>query len=346
MLNQPIPTCDPAPCEGRDWKKIVAEHQQPRLGVACWQMVNSLGAYLGLWVLMAHTVSVSWWLTLPLTVLAAGLLVRVFIIFHDCGHGSFFKSRRANDIWGCVTGLLIFVPYHHWRWAHATHHATNADLDRRGIGDVWTMTVDEYLQSSRWRRSLYHLVRNPIVLFGIAPTIHFLISERFILPQAKPRERKSVWLTNLTIVALSALMIQMFGPTWVVLQLLVIAMAGSAGIWLFYVQHQFEDVVWLRGDEWDFKEAALKGSSYYKLPKVLQWFTGNIGFHHIHHLSSRVPNYNLEKCHLSDPMFEEAHTLTFWQSLKSINCRLWDEKNMKLITFRQLRQQLNGGELR
>lgn len=321
-----------------DWKSVVLAHQNPRFGAACWQLLNSLGAYLGLWVLMYYTISISWWLTLPIALVAGGLLVRVFIIFHDCGHGSFFKSRLANDVWGFVTGLMVFTPYHHWRWEHAVHHATNGDLDRRGTGDVWTMTVSEYLAASRWRKLAYRIVRHPLVLFGLGPFFLFVIRERWPAAVAKRRDKASVWIMNLVLLSWCAAMISCFGFwPWLVIQLTSLMTGASIGVWLFYVQHQFEDTYWERGENWDFLDAALKGSSFYRLPRLLQWFTGNIGYHHIHHLNSRIPNYNLERCHRSHPMFETVRTLTLWSSLKTLGYRLWDERNMKLISFRQLR---------
>jgi omega-6 fatty acid desaturase (delta-12 desaturase) len=221
------------------------------------------------------------------------------------------------------------------------HHATNGDLDRRGVGDVWTMTVDEYLAASRGKRFAYRIVRNPIVLFGVAPFFLFLVRERFPVKGAKSRDRMSVWIMNVALTAMCAALISIFGlGPFLVLQLTILAMAGSAGVWLFYVQHQFEDTYWAQGKDWDFVTAALKGSSYYKLPRILQWFSGNIGFHHIHHLSSRIPNYNLERCHYSHPMFAEVQPLTLWESFKTMSYRLWDEESMKLITFRQLNELL------
>jgi omega-6 fatty acid desaturase (delta-12 desaturase) len=322
------------------WKAIVAEYQKPSFWRASWQIVNTIGAYAALWYLMYLSLAVSWWLTVPLAILAGGLLIRIFIIFHDCGHGSFLKSRLANDVWGFITGVLTFTPYYHWRWEHAIHHGTAGDLDRRGAGDIWTLTVEEYLASSRWKKFSYRLARNPFVLFIVAPLFLFLIHQRFPAPHAKPREKASVWIMNFAVLGVAAGLIALFDfLPWLIIQLTVMAVAGSAGIWLFYVQHQFEGAYWERSEEWDFTDAALKGSSFYKLPKFLQWFSGNIGFHHIHHLSPRIPNYNLERCHRSDPMFADVEPTTLLGSLKSISFRLWDEKARKLISFRQLRKQ-------
>ena len=319
------------------WKAIVARYQQPAVWRSGWQIVNTLVPYALLWYLMYHSLAVSYWLTAPLAVLAGGFLVRVFIIFHDCGHGSFFKSARANNVLGFITGVLTFTPYFHWRWEHAMHHGTSGDLDRRGVGDVWTMTVQEYLESPRWKRLSYRLVRNPFFLFLIAPLFVFLIKQRFSYGSGGKRERRSVLWANLAILGVGAAMSWVFGlQAYVVIQLAVMAVAGSAGMWLFYVQHQFEGVHWERHEEWDYAKAALQGSSFYKLPKVLQWFSGNIGFHHLHHLSPRIPNYHLEPCHRSDPLFQRVPTVTLWGSLKALGLHLWDEQRRQLVGFRQL----------
>lgn len=327
------------------WKEIVARFQVPSTPRATWQIVSTIVPYAALWFLMFHTLAISWWLTIPLAVLAGAFLVRVFIIFHDCGHGSFFKSRAANDFWGFVCGMLTFTPYYHWRWEHSLHHASSGDLDRRGTGDVWTMTVQEYLESSRWKRFAYRLARNPVVLFGIAPFYLFVIRNRWPKPSASRRERSSVYWMNLAILGLAGAMTLLFGlKAYLIIQLTALMVAGSAGIWLFYVQHQFEGVYWERRDEWDYAAAALQGSSYYKLPRVLQWFSGNIGFHHIHHLSPRIPNYNLEKCHKADPLFQRVKAVTLFSSLKSLRFRLWDEQERKLVGYWQLKllRQRNG----
>ena len=324
--------------DASNWKRVVARFQQPALGRALWQMANTLIPYAVLWYLMSLSLRVSYWLTVPLAILAGGFLVRVFIIFHDCGHGSFFKSRRANDIVGFITGVLTLTPYHHWRWEHALHHSTSGDLDRRGTGNVWTLTVQEYLEASRWKRFAYRLARNPFVLFVLAPLFLFLVMQRFPSPKAAPRERHSLYLTNLGILAMAAGLAWVFGiRAYLIIQFAVLMVAGSAGVWLFYVQHQFEGVYWKRGDEWDYTSAALKGSSFYKLPRILQWFSGNIGFHHIHHLSPRIPNYHLEQCHKADPLFQEVKPVTLFSSMKSFTFRLWDEQRGRLIGYRRLR---------
>lgn len=338
--GHPMPTGpSTAKRDATAWRAIVLKYQQPSLWRAVWQLVDTLGPYVLLWYLMYCSLAWSYWVTFALAVLAGLFLVRIFIIFHDCGHGSFFKSRLANDIVGFITGVLTLTPYYHWRWEHAIHHASSGDLDRRGTGDLWTLTVEEYLKSSRWRRFAYRLARNPFVLFGLAPIYLLLIQQRFSAAKAHPRERQSVRWMNLAILGVAAALSWVFGiAAYVLIQLVIVMIGGGVGIWMFYVQHQFEDVYWERDGNWDYTAAALQGSSFYKLPRILQWFSGNIGFHHIHHLSPRIPNYNLERCHQADPLFQEVKPLTLFSSLKSLGVHLWDEQRGKLIGFRQLRK--------
>ncbi len=325
--------------ETASWKMIVAEYQKPDFWLASGQLLNSVGSYVLLWYLIYLSLSVSWWLTIPLAVLAGGFLIRIFIIFHDCGHGSFFKSRRANAFWGFVTGLISFTPFYQWRKEHSIHHATSGDLSRRGVGDIWTMTVQEYLEASRLKRFSYRLARNPFFLFLIAPVFLFIVMQRIPISKVRDREWYSVWWMNFAILVMVICMSRIYGfVPYLIIQLTATAVAGAAGVWLFYVQHQFEDVYWEHADDWDYTAAAMQGSSYYKLPRVLQWFSGNIGFHHIHHLSSRIPNYHLERCHRSNPLFQQVKPLTLLESLKSLTFRLWDESSRKLVGFRRARE--------
>ncbi len=269
-------------------------------------------------------------------------MIRAFINFHDCGHGSFFKSRGANEVVGFITGLLTFTPFYQWRWDHAIHHATSGHLDKRGTGDIWTMTVQEYLESSRWKRFAYRLARNPFVLFVIAPVVVLMIKQRFPSPGANQRERSSVHWMNLAILGMAVGLSMIFGVLpYLIIQLTVMAVAGGAGFWLFYVQHQFEGTYWEHEDEWDYATAALQGSSFYKLPRILQWFSGNIGYHHIHHLSAKIPNYNLERCHKAHQLFQGVKPITLLSSFKSLNFRLWDEANKRLVGYRHLKQLKN-----
>jgi omega-6 fatty acid desaturase (delta-12 desaturase) len=325
------------------WKPLVATYQQPCAWRASWQIVNSVGSYLALWCAMAWTVRISWWLTLPLAPLAGLLLVRVFIIFHDCGHGSFFASRTANDVWGLVTGVMAWTPYDDWRGKHAVHHGASGNLDRRGIGDIWTMTVREYVAAGWWKRTCYRVARNPVVMLLIAPLLMFVLQHRVPSSRANARERRSVWLTTLCLVGWATACSAILGfLPYVILQLTVLAVAGAVGVWLFYSQHQFEGVYWRTGDAWSYEDAALRGSAFLKLPGLLQWLTGNIGFHHIHHLNSRIPNYNLQACHESLPIFASVAPLTMFRSLRAFDLKLWDEGSDNLIGFRQLRRRDRG----
>jgi acyl-lipid omega-6 desaturase (Delta-12 desaturase) len=318
-------------------KDNMARFQAASVWRARWQLINSFLPYVLLWFAMDRALIVSYWLMLPIAILAAGFLVRIFIIFHDCGHGSFFESKRANNVTGALAGVLLLTPYRHWRWQHALHHGTAGDLDRRGSGDIWTLTVQEYLRSTRWRRLSYRLARNPIVLFVIAPLYVFAVHHRFAASMAPTRERQSVRRTNWALLGYTLLMSAAIGlKAFLLIQLTVSAIAGALGLWLFYVQHQFEGAFWARGADWNYTAAALQGSSFYKLPRILQWFTGNIGFHHIHHLSPRIPNYHLQQCHEADPFFSTIKPVTLLASLKFLTYRLWDEQRKVFVGFRNL----------
>jgi omega-6 fatty acid desaturase (delta-12 desaturase) len=320
-------------------RAVLIRFQRPSTGRALWQFFNTVVPYVLLWVLIYFVKDMSMWAAALLAILAGTLLVRIFIFFHDCGHGSFFKHRWANAIVGFIAGVLTFTPYYHWRWQHGIHHGTSGHLDKRGTGDMWTMTVQEYLDSSRWTRFSYRFVRNPFVLFVIAPLYVFLFRQRFADASASPRERHSVWWMNLALLCVAIAMSWIYGfGTYLLLQTIAWMVAGATGIWLFYIQHQFEDAYWEREEQWDYSAAALRGSSYYKLPRLLQWLSGNIGFHHIHHLSPSIPNYNLERCHQADPIFQQVRPITLLASLRSLNMRFWDEAAKKLVGFRRMRQ--------
>ncbi|RPI71043.1 MAG: fatty acid desaturase [Ignavibacteriales bacterium] len=327
--------------ENSEWKKIVVKYYSPHTWKSTWQLINSFSLFIITWILMFLSLEINYILTLLLAFPAAGLMARIFIIQHDCGHGSFFKSRKTNDFWGMVCSVFTFTPYHYWRRSHAIHHASAGKLEQRGIGDIYTMTVNEYLSRHKWGRFKYRLYRNPVFLFIIIPTLLFLIVYRF--PNYKQKELKTVYsstyYTSLVIALLIAGMIWLVGwKAFLLIQLPITIVTSSLGAWLFFVQHQFEDTYWAENNEWDYTKAALSGSSYYKLPKILQWFTGNIGFHHIHHLSPRIPNYRLEKCHKENPILQTNSVLTLRKSLKSIFLSLWDEKKKKLVSFRYLKK--------
>ena len=271
------------------------------------------------------------------TVLASLCLPKIFLIQHDCGHGSFFKSKWANDVMGSLCGILSLTPYYYWRKTHAIHHASTGNLERRGIGDVVTLTVSEYRERTRWGRLTYRLYRNPVVIFLIGPMYLFFIQFRLPLSESRdwPRERASVWFTNVGASAVAVGLYAAFGTTGLLVAFLIAAMAAPVAVWLVYVQHQFEDAYWASDEDWDFESAALKGSTYYKLPAVLQWITTNIGFHHVHHLSPRIPNYRLQACHEANPALQQVPVLTLGSSFRTIFLKLWDEEQNKLVSFRE-----------
>jgi acyl-lipid omega-6 desaturase (Delta-12 desaturase) len=321
------------------WYRTTAEYGQPNVRKSIWQTVNTLGPYGFLWALMIFTVrwGYPYWITLLLALVAAGLLVRVFILFHDCCHGSFFASRRANTALGYVTGVLTFTPFEDWRHAHNRHHATAGDLDRRGVGDIWTMTTEEYLAAPLRRRLGYRIYRNPFILLGPGAALLFLCFQRFPTKGAGKSERRSVWLTNSAILLVVGMAAWTIGlQTYLVIQLPIILVAGGLGLWLFYIQHQFENVYWVRHEAWNPLSVALQGSSYFKLPKMLQWFTGNIGLHHIHHVRPSIPNYNLQQCHDAIPAFQAVEAVTLRSSFRSLGLALYDAERRKLVGFRSL----------
>jgi omega-6 fatty acid desaturase (delta-12 desaturase) len=324
--------------ESTDWKDIVRKYQRPCLRKSIWQLANTLVPFVALWVAMYYTAQISFWLTAPLALFAGAFMVRIFVIFHDCTHGSFFRSKRANEIVGFLTGVLAFTPYHHWRWEHTVHHAHAGNLDRRGMGDVWTLTVEEYLAAPFWQRIVYRLSRNPFILFVFAPLYLFLVWHRIARSDSSLRDRLWLYATNLGVLLLALPLVWLFGiKAYLLIQLTIVAVASVSGVWLFYVQHQFEDVYWERREDWDYERAALEGSSFYKLPGILQWFSANIGFHHIHHLSPRIPNYELPRAHRSEPIFQGVKPLTVRASMKSLTFRLWDESKQRLTNYQGLK---------
>jgi omega-6 fatty acid desaturase (delta-12 desaturase) len=329
---------DAGTSEPTDWRKIVKRYTKPSQSKAVGQILNTFVPYIALWVIMSFTVSFSWVLTTALAVLAGLFSIRVFIIFHDCGHGSFFASKKANDVLGFISGLLTFTPYRHWRWQHAVHHGSSGNLDARGIGDVWTMTVAEYKASPLHIRLQYRFMRNPVVLFGLIPLSLFFVYQRFSYSKASKADRRSVYWMNLAIAIYAVVLTLVFGFwNFLIIQTIVTAVSGGLGVWLFYVQHQFEDTYWSESENWDYTLCAMQGSSFYKLPAVLNWFSGNIGYHHIHHLSSRIANYNLKACHEAETYFQEVPELTLRESMKSLTLRLWDEERQKLVSFSAIR---------
>jgi acyl-lipid omega-6 desaturase (Delta-12 desaturase) len=319
-------------------KKEVAPYEKSTTKESVWQIINTLGPFFLLWFLAYQSLSVSYWLALIPIVIAAGFLTRIFIIFHDCTHFSFFKSRRVNRIVGTVMGVLTLFPFDQWGHDHAVHHATSGNLDKRGTGDIWTLTIDEYLAAPLKIRLAYRFYRNPFVMFVLGPIYVFLLKNRFNRKNARKKERNNTYLVNVIIVALIALLCVTLGwQEFLLVQGSIFMVSGSIGIWLFYVQHTFEDSYFEEDKEWQYVLAAVEGSSFYKLPKIMQFLTGNIGYHHIHHLSPRVPNYKLEEAHKNSEPLQKVPTISLLTSLKSLRFKLWDEENKTFVSFRGIK---------
>jgi omega-6 fatty acid desaturase (delta-12 desaturase) len=326
------------PPERPFWREDLAPYAQPRMGRSLVDLATSVVPYLALSVAMYYALSISYLLVLLIAIPAAGFLVRTFILFHDCSHGSFLPSKRANAWLGVALGLLVYSPFLRWQHDHAIHHATSGDLDRRGGGDVRTLTVTEYNALSGRARLGYRLFRNPLVMFGIGPIFALLIGPRLVARDARPRMRRSVIGTNIALaIFVVALCLLMGWRDFLLVQAPTVMLAGSAGIWLFYVQHQFEDAYWEDTGSWSYADAALRGSSYLKLPSVLQFFSGNIGLHHVHHLNARIPNYNLQRAHDENAIFDGVPVLSLRDGLHSVRLKLWDEDSGHLVTFAQAR---------
>lgn len=339
-----IRTIDPS-LDGADsdWRETLARYRRPSHRRSLGQIANTLPPYFALLVAMYFSMHYSYWLTLALAVPAAGFLSRAFIIFHDCGHGSFFRSAKANRYVGAFTGLLAFFPSYHWSHEHAKHHAGAGKIEHPDVGDIWTVTVGEYRKMSRFARTRYRLYRHPLVMFGVGPLFTFLIRYRYWKPGDGPRVRRSTLRANFAILLVLAAAALTIGiKEYVMIQLPVLAIAATAGIWLFYVQHQFEGMVRSREDVWSPVTQALHGSSFYRMPGILQWFTGNIGYHHIHHLSPRIPNYYLEACHEASPLFLAVPAVTIRSSLKALSYRLWDEERKEMVGFDGAREGAGG----
>ncbi|MBI5016969.1 MAG: fatty acid desaturase [Deltaproteobacteria bacterium] len=323
-----------------DWYRSVKSFEVRDTGKAVWQLADTLAPCLLLWYLMIRSVQLGYpyVLTLLLAVTAAGLLVRIFILFHDCVHSSFLSSATANTVLGYVCGTLVFTPLEDWRFIHLRHHATYANLDARGVGDITTLTVSEYVVSPWLKRVQYRLYRNPFVLFGVGPLFYFLIRQRWPSRAVSKKARRSVHVTNLLVAGVISSAAWAIGwKTYLLVQLPILWLGGAGGIWLFYVQHQFEGVYWARKEAWDPLRAAVDGSSFYRLPAVLRWFSGGIGIHFLHHLGSRIPNYNLKRCYDAIPELRAKEPLTLRASLASPRLKLWDEDRQRLIGFSALK---------
>ena len=317
------------------WRESLAPYEGAQLGRSIVDVATSLMPFLALAVLMYLALDMSYLLTLALAVPASGFLVRTYIVFHDCTHGSFLPSKRANTWLGTALGLLLFATFAAWRHNHAVHHATAGDLDRRGVGDVATASVAEYEAMTPRARLGYRLYRNPLVMFGLGPILGMIVQARLVPRNTRPRIRRAIIATNAALAAIIAALCLLIGwQAYLLVQLPLVLLAGGTGIWLFYVQHQFEDVYWETGEQWSYADAALRGSSYLKLPKVLQFFTGNIGLHHVHHLSARIPNYNLQRAHDANPIFHDVPTLTLADGIRAVRLKLYDEEQQRMVTFR------------
>ncbi len=327
------------PTDSRRGRQALAQYAQPSLWRSVLDLMTSVVPYLALSVLMYFALDVSYLLVLALVLPTAGFLVRTFVVFHDCAHGSLFPSKRANRYVGRLTGLLVLSPYERWRHDHAVHHATSGDLERRGVGDIITLTVAEYEARSSRGQFAYRLIRHPAVMFGLGPVIAMMIGPRIATRAQRPRMRHSVLtLDAVLLVVIAALCWWIGWQTFLLIWMLPALLAGSSGIWLFYVQHQFEDAYWQSSEQWDYTDAALRGSSYLKLPKILQFFTGNIGLHHVHHLNARIPNYNLQRAHDENPIFEQVPVLSLRDALSAARLKLWDDETGKLVTFAGARE--------
>jgi omega-6 fatty acid desaturase (delta-12 desaturase) len=325
----------------RSLRSIAADYTRPDGRRAAVQLLVTVLPFLALLGGLLYALDNGVWPALLLTIPGAALLVRLFMIQHDCGHGSFFRSRRANDWLGRAIGVATLTPYAYWRKNHAVHHATAGNLDRRGVGDVTTLTVREYLSSPAWRRLAYRLYRHPLIMFGVGPVYLFLVRHR--IPSGSPLCERQGWIsvlgTNAMIVLLGGLISWSLGIVTFLLGCLpIILLAAAVGVWLFYIQHQFEDTYGAAGPRWEFQSAALEGCSYYDLPRLLHWMTANIGFHHIHHLSSRIPSYRLRDCFDQNPEFRSARRLTLRGGFGCMWLSLWDEDSRRLVSFRHVAQ--------
>ena len=320
-------------------REDLTRYAEPKLARSLLELATSVVPYLALSYAMYRSLEVSYLLVLAISIPASGFLVRTFILFHDCSHGSLFASKRANAWLGTFLGLFVYSPFVRWRHDHAVHHASSGDLERRGGGDVRTLTVHEYNELAPRSQLAYRLFRHPLVMFGVGPIVALLIGPRIVSRDARPRMRRSVIGTNIALVLLVAALCWVIGPlNFLLIQAPTVMLAGSAGIWLFYVQHQFEEAYWESGESWSYADAALRGSSYLKLPAVLQFFSGNIGLHHVHHLNARIPNYNLQRAHDENAVFHDVPILSLRDGMRTTRLKLWDEDTRRMVGFAAARR--------
>jgi omega-6 fatty acid desaturase (delta-12 desaturase) len=326
----------PSARRARDWIKVLAEYRQADHLRSITEILLTIIPFVGFWIAAWWALSISYWLTLAFAIPAGAFLVRIFLVQHDCGHGAFFSNRKANDWVGRIAGVLTLTPYAVWARSHAIHHASTGNLDKRGIGDIKTLTVSEYRQRSAAGKLAYRLYRNPLVMFVIGPAYIFLLDNR--VPPKTMRGNKDYWIsamgTNLSVLVVAGLIIYFIGwGPFLLVQLPITVIAASLGVWMFYVQHQFENAFWEEDESWDLHEAALYGSSYYALPGWLSWLTGNIGVHHVHHLYSKIPFYKLARVLKDNPDLANVGRITIPESFATVKLRLWDETRQRLVSF-------------
>lgn len=320
----------------KELKKAVAPFSKSEMGTSIRQLINTLVPLLLLWSAGYGLFHVSPIISIVCAVIASGFVVRTFIIFHDCTHGSFFKNRKLNAVVGNITGVITTFPYEQWKREHLIHHASSSNLDERGVGDIWMMTTEEYNEASKWQRFCYRSYRHPIIMFGVGPLYLILVSNRMNAKNAKKKERLNTYYTTLALVVMLVVMSLLFGwQAMLIVQGISMYIAAVLGIWLFYIQHTFEDSYFENEQDWDYVKAAVEGSSYYQLPKLLQWISGNIGYHHVHHLAPRIPNYELEEAHEKTPPLQRVTTITLKTSFESLRYKLYDASNKRFITFKE-----------
>lgn len=325
--------------EKTNWRKIIKKYNKPNATKSNWQILSTMALYIGFWFLAYEAYQVSAWLCFAVAAAAQVFYGRIFIFMHDCGHGSFYKSKRARTIWGYITGIVWFTPYQQWTKAHATHHRHSGDLAERGIGDIWTLTVEEYNEASMGRKLFYRVCRFPIFVVFVGGLYTYFGTQRFYTKADGPKEKKSVWITNLSIIAMGFIISSITSfEFFAFYQFFLLYMGSCLAVFFFYVQHQYEDVYWEKKENWDYATAAIEGCSNLKLPRIVQWASGNIGFHHIHHLSHSIPNYNLEKAFKENKFFQTSTTLTLWDCVKTFNLALYDFDRKEMITFKKYSQ--------
>lgn len=326
-----------------NWRKIIKKYNKPNASKSNWQILTTMGLYVGFWFLAFKAYQVSPWLCLLVAAAAQVFYGRLFIFMHDCGHGSFYKNKTARTVWGYITGIIWFTPYQQWTKAHATHHRHSGNLNERGIGDIWTLTVDEYNAASTGRKIFYRVCRFPIFVVFVGGLYTYFGAQRFYTKADGSKEKRSVWITNISIVLMGGIISSVTSfEFYAFYQFFLLYMGSCLAVFFFYVQHQYEEVYWEKKENWSYEIAAIEGCSNLKLPKIIQWASGNIGFHHIHHLSHSIPNYNLEKAFKENLYFQNSKTLNLWDCVKTFNLALYDFENKRMLTFKEYSEQMKA----